>query len=233
MPRRSWAWRPAASSSALRCRPRGHRLHPRTQGRQAPRGHPQPGVRPGVRLRGDRGPRRGPGRRRPCPRRRRRPGDGRDGGGLDPADPPGRRRGGRIGRPHGTRLPRRPSPPGAGPGRRPPGVTADGLIRGTPTAAPDAAHLHDGGAASPCGACVRGVRDPRAKPAQPERHRSDTVLTGPRNPTAAPCVSPVDGPHIRLQAIPGRRIATMGSPEPDRGTRIAHEEPSCQTRPST
>ena len=41
--------------------PGGPRLHPRTQGGQAARSHPQPGVRPGVRLRRDRGARRGPG----------------------------------------------------------------------------------------------------------------------------------------------------------------------------
>ena len=41
-------------------RPRRPRLHPRAQGGQAPRSDPQPGVRPGVRLRRDRGARRGP-----------------------------------------------------------------------------------------------------------------------------------------------------------------------------
>ena len=49
-----------AAPVALRA---GRRLHPRAQGGQAPRGHPQPGVRPGVRLRGDRDARRGPDRR--------------------------------------------------------------------------------------------------------------------------------------------------------------------------
>lgn len=43
----------------------------------------------------------------------------------------------------------------------------------------------------------------------------------------------VHGSRNGLKAILELRIATMGSPEPDRGTRIAHEEPSCQTRPST
>ncbi|GGX38508.1 hypothetical protein GCM10010321_63560 [Streptomyces chartreusis] len=78
-----------------------------------------------------------------------------------------------------------------------------------------------------------GVRKPHVSPGQRTRHRQDTGRKARRNPAAAPCVSPVDGPHIGLKAILRPRIATMGSPEPDRGTRIAHEESSCQTRPST
>lgn len=52
------------------------------------------------------------------------------------------------------------------------------------------------------------------------------------NPGPASGVYGADGPHSGLAAILACRIATMGTPEPDRGTRIAHEESSCQTRPS-
>ncbi|GGT19489.1 hypothetical protein GCM10010254_45070 [Streptomyces chromofuscus] len=84
-----------------------------------------------------------------------------------------------------------------------------------------------------CDEPVQGVRK------LPDMHRKgvrkvcDTVEVWWRNPRAVPSVPGVHGPHIGLKAILEPRIATMGSPEPDRGTRIAHEEPSCQTRPST
>ncbi|CAM5719133.1 Adenine phosphoribosyltransferase [Streptomyces violaceorubidus] len=53
-----------------------------------------------------------------------------------------------------------------------------------------------------------------------------------RNPAPASGVAGVEGLHIGQKAILEGRIATMGYAEPDRGTRIAHEESSCQTRPS-
>ncbi|GED88093.1 hypothetical protein TNCT6_51780 [Streptomyces sp. 6-11-2] len=55
---------------------------------------------------------------------------------------------------------------------------------------------------------------------------------GYRNLVSVLCVSPVNGPSIGLEGILELWIATMGAPEPDWGTRIAHEESSCQTRPS-
>ncbi|EFF90040.1 LOW QUALITY PROTEIN: adenine phosphoribosyltransferase, partial [Streptomyces sp. e14] len=64
---------------------------------------------------------------RPRPGRGRRPRHRRHRRGLPAADPPGGRRDRRRRRPDGTRLPRRPRPAGAGPGRSAPGGAAPGL----------------------------------------------------------------------------------------------------------
>ena len=102
---------------------------------------------------------------------------------------------------------------------------------------PAPAPRHRQGIASPRPGTRTGVRPARcAGPPPPRpvtpRTPSDRPGAAPRNPAAAPRVSPVDGPHIGLKASPEPGIATMGTPEPDRGTRIAHEESSWQTRPS-
>ena len=108
-------------------------------------------------------------------------------------------------------------------------------VRRYPQPAPAPRHRH--GIAGPRPGTRTGVRPARgAGPPPPRPVTPRTPLDRPgvalRNPAAAPRVSLVDGPHIGLKASPEPGIATMGTPEPDRGTRIAHEESSWQTRPS-
>lgn len=126
----------------------------------------------------------------------------------------------------------RPAPSTAGEhGRQP---RREPRERRPPRTAPPRRRGSRTGCCAPALAARGGRAQPGRRPCETLRATAVAPLRRPRrNPVAASCVSPVDGPHTGLKAILGRRIATMGFPEPDRGTRIAHEEPSCQTRPST
>ena len=143
-------------------------------------------------------------RGRPRPGHRRRPRHRRHRRGVAAAHPPGGRRGRGRRRADGAGLPGRPRPAGAGSGGRPAGGPAHGL---SARRRPRRRHRGPGATRDARGHAQAGPEDPGPPGGVPTRSR-------------------------RPAARPPPGIDTMGSPEPDRGTRIAHEECSCQTRPS-